>query len=96
MIFPDIAAARAVVKLGSFVKEEAICSIKKCRSSGESTLGCELLTSVSSSGFIKSRVTVGPDELREAERGTEPGVARAFDPHFASSRGDPGWLCSPS
>lgn len=85
-----MAAASAAVKLGSFVKEEAICSTKKCRTSGESILGFALLVSVILAldlGFVKSRVMLGPDEPRVVEQGTEPSAVfmQRFEPDVASS-----------
>ena len=79
-----MAAASAAVKLGSFVKEEAICSTKKCRTSGESILGFAVLASIIllDVGLVKSRVTLGPDERRLVEQGTEPSVVvmHRFEP----------------
>lgn len=71
-----MAAASAAVKLGSFVKEEAICSTKKCRTSGESIFGFEAFAStiLLDLCFVKSRVMLGPDVPREVEQGTEPSV----------------------
>lgn len=70
-----MAAASAAVKLGSFVSDEAICSIKNCRISGESIPGFDILESILLDlDFVRSRVMVGPAEAREAEQGTEPSV----------------------
>lgn len=84
-----MAAARAAVKLGSFVKEEAICSTKKCLTSGESILGFDCLA-ISLLGFaliVKSRAVraVVAAELRGAEEGSEPMVTQRFEPGVASS-----------
>lgn len=84
-ILPDMAAASAAVKLGSFVKEDAICSTKYCLTSGDSILDLEFLaSSVLDLDFVRSRVTVGPDELSEAEQGTEPRVIQRLEPDVAS------------
>lgn len=81
-----MAAASAFVKLGSLVKEEAICSTKNFRTSGVSVLGFGLLVSeVLDLDFVKSRVMVGPDEPREVEQGTDPKVMQRFEPGDASS-----------
>lgn len=51
------------MKLGSFVKEEAICSTRNCCSSGESNLGLEVvLASMVGFGFAKSSEIAGADE----------------------------------
>ena len=86
------------MKLGSFVKEEAICSTKNCRTSGESVLaGFALLVSLPDLGFVKSRVMLGPDEDKEfVEQGTEPSAMQRFEPDVASIEDGWGWLCSPS
>ena len=94
-----MAAARAAVKLGSFVKEEAICSTKNCLTSGESILGFDCLAiSLLGFAFIKSRAVrvVVPAELRGSEQGTEPMVTQRFEPVVASTWVGLGWLCSPS
>ena len=73
-----MAAANAAVKLGSFVNDEAICSTKNCRTSGESILGAGFAVLVSlllDLGFVKSRVMLGEDGTREATQRFEPEVA---------------------
>jgi len=62
-----MAATRAALKLGSFVKEVAICSTKVWGTSGESILGFIFLESLLDLDFVQSRVTVGAEELRGAE-----------------------------
>ena len=81
-----MAAASAVVKLGSFVKEDAICSTKYCLTSGESIFGLEFLASSLDLDFVRSRVMVGPDDLSEAEQGTEPRVTQRLELDVASIR----------
>ncbi len=82
-----MAAASAAVKLGSFVKDEAICSTKNCLISGESILGFDCLASllVLDFDFVNSRVREGRDELREAEQGSEARVTLRLEPEVASS-----------
>jgi len=81
-----MAAASAAVKLGSFVKDEAICSTKNCLISGESILGFDgLMSLVLDLDFVNSRVSVGPDELREAEQGSDARVTQRLEPDVASS-----------
>lgn len=81
-----MAWASAAVKLGSLVKEDAICSTKNCPTSGESVLGFDCLASLLVLDFAKSRVTLGPDGRREAEApGCEPRVIQRVDPDVASS-----------
>lgn len=87
------------MKLGSFVKEDAICSTKNCRTSGEFILCFGVLTSLLSLvgfDFVKSSVMVGPHEAREVEHGTEPNVRLRLEPDVASICEGCGWLCSPS
>lgn len=95
-ILPEIAAASAAVKLGSFVKEDAICSTKNCLTSGESILGFDCLASVLDFGLVKSRVRAGPDELGGTEEGGELRVTERLEPDVASAIEGLGWLCSPS
>lgn len=82
-----MAAAIAAVKLGSFVKEEAICSTRNCLTSGESIRGFDCLASVLPLGldFVRSRATLDPDEPREAEAGSAPRVTQRLEPDVASS-----------
>ena len=63
-ILPEMAAASAAVKLGSLVKEEAICWTKNCWRGGDSTSWMELLA-LHNPGWIKSRVTVGAEDLMD-------------------------------
>ena len=82
-----MAAAKAAVKLGSFVKEEAICSTKICRTSVESTLAGFALLAVSLAqafGFVKSRVMLGVDDTTEVENGTVFMAVQRLEPDVAS------------
>lgn len=82
-----MAATSASLKLGSVVKEVAICSTKTCGTLGEceSTLGFVLLESLLPLDFVRSRVTsVGVEELRDPEQGTEPRVILRPEPDVAS------------
>lgn len=87
-ILPEMAAASAAVKLGSLVKEEAICSTKNFLTSGESILGfddCCFVSLLVDLGFAKPRATFGPDKLREAEPGCEPRFTQRDEPDVSSS-----------
>lgn len=78
-----MAAASAALKLGSFVKEDAICSIRKCWNCGDDSKFLGLLQEfppppcswfiLSAFGFVRSNVIVGPFELTltEVEHATE-------------------------
>lgn len=92
-----MAAARAAVKLGSFVRDEAICSTRNLWISGDSVLGFEavlllllllllLLIGESMGDFdlVRSRVMVGPDELSEVEQGTDPMAMHLLEPDVSS------------
>ena len=85
---PERAATSAALKFGSLVNELAICSTKTLGTcSGESTFGfVVILESLLLLGldFVKSRVTVGAEELIDAEQGTEPMVIQRFGPDVAS------------
>ena len=93
-----MAAARAAVKLGSLVKEEAICSTKNCWTTGfPLTSWTEFLAVLlANPGWIKSRVTVGRGETMEAGLRTEAGVAARLKPNDTSTGEGCWWLCSPS
>lgn len=68
-----MAEAIAAVKLGSFVKEEAICWTKNCWKIGDSTSWMDFLAlSYSPLGSTKSRVTVGVEDLMDDEMGGDP------------------------
>lgn len=68
-----MAATSAALKLGSVVKEVAICSTKTCGNLAESFLGSAFLESLLHRDFVKSRVTTaGAGELRDFEEGMEP------------------------
>ena len=101
-IFPEIAAASAAVKLGSFVNEEAICSTRNCCNSGESNLGfAKVLASIIAIGFAftKSRETACADEdpgAAETTAGAMLTLRAAAPPEVASIWDGCGWLCSPS
>ena len=81
-----MAATSAALKLGSLVKEVAICSTKICGTSGESILGFICLGSLLDLDFVKSRVSVGAEQLREAEHGgaEEARVIQRLEPDVAS------------
>lgn len=96
MILPEIAAARAAVKLGSFVRELAICSTKNLWNSGDSGFGRAVLGSAMGLVFVMSSVSVGPDDLSVVEQGTEPRVMPRLDPDESSIVEVFGWVCSPS
>nr|GMC71367.1 hypothetical protein Iba_chr03bCG2090 [Ipomoea batatas] len=73
--FPEMAAARAALKLGSFVKDEAICSIKNWWKSGLSAGAGNTLAAAAvmgndglGLGSVKSRVMVGPAEVLRVVR----------------------------
>lgn len=72
-----MAAARAAVKLGSLVKEEAICSTKNCWTPGFSSTSWTEFVAVllGNPGWIKSRVTVEREGTVEVELAIEAGVA---------------------
>lgn len=92
-----MAAASAAVKVGSFVREEAICSTRSRWNSGDSVFGRgRALFSFAGLDFVRSRVMV--EELSVVERGTGPRfVAQRLDPEVSWSAWDGiGWLCSPS
>ena len=91
-----MAATSAALKLGSLVKEVAICSTNTWGTSGESTFGFMFLESSLHLDFVKSRVTVGAEEFRDAEQGTEPIGTHRLAPDAASIWEGWGWLCSPS
>jgi len=79
-----MAATSAALKLGSLVKEVAICSTKTCGTSGDSVLGLVFLDSLLDLDFVQSRVAVGGEELRDAEHGTEPRVIQRLEPVVTS------------
>lgn len=79
-----MAATSAALKLGSLVKEVAICSTKTCGTSGESILGIVFLDSLLDLDFVQSRVTVGAEVPRDAEQGTDPRVMQRFEPVVTS------------
>jgi len=81
-----MAATSAALKLGSVVKEVAICSTKTCCTLGESTLVFVLLESLLLPlDLVKSRVTsVGVAVLRDAEQGNEARVTLRPEPDVAS------------
>lgn len=96
-----MAEARADLKVGSFVREQAICSARNRWRSGDSIFGCGGVVLFSFSGLesVRSRVMAGPNELREAEQGTEPRlvVTLRLDPEVSWSAWEgAAWLCSPS
>lgn len=94
-----MAAASADVKVGSFVRDEAICSTRNLWNSGDSVFGrVGVFISLADLDFVRSTVTVGLNELTEVEQGTEPsGVMQRLDPKVSWSACDWfGWLCSPS
>lgn len=88
------------MKLGSFVRDEAICSTRNLWISGDSVLGFEvvllllllvtavvvLLLGASMGDFdlVRSRVMVGPEELSEVEQGTDPMAMHLFEPDVSS------------
>ncbi len=79
-VLPEMAATSAALKLGSLVREVAICSTKIWGTSGETILGFILLEWLLDLNFVRSRVTtVGAEELRDAElwvvQRLEPDVA---------------------
>lgn len=91
-IFPEMAVASAVVKLGSLVKEVAICWTKNCWIEDF----CALSTNPD---LTKSSVTVG-QALRIVCVGEETGLdplvpSLCFEPTDISPLWLP-WLCSPS
>lgn len=89
-IFPEMAAASADVKLGSFVRDVAICSTKKRCNSGDSNFrlfACCSLLLMDLVDFAKSVVTAevgAADELGELEQGTEFRTIPRLDPDVSS------------
>lgn len=105
-----MAATSAALKLGSLVKEEAICSTKTCGTSGKSSFDLGFLVVVVvimlfvmllDLDFVKSKVSVdgAGDEFGDAnEHGTEPatlGTRLEFEVVVVSIWEGGGWLCSP-
>lgn len=92
-----MAAASAALKLGSLVREVAICSTKKRWNSGVLE---GLATSELELGFVRSRVMVAPDDPSEGGGAlvTPDGTftLHLFGPDVAPGREGCGWLCSPS
>lgn len=88
-----MADAKADVKLGSLVREEAMC----CTRSWNCTEPASLRRATpfwAVAGEVRSRVTVPPEEATEGEQGAAP--PPGLEPTAASAWEGCGWLWTPS